>query len=410
MRILLVTSYFEPDQGAAAVRLSRLARQLQARGHQVTVLTTLPNYPYGRILDGYRGKFQVIENRDGVRVIQVWLWATRSPKIALRLLSQLSFMFTAALRGLFLPRPDVVLIEAQPVFTSLAGVFLSRLKRAPYVLNVSDFWPEYLLAVGALSASSRLYKTFYWLVNATFRGARRIVALHPPLAENIESRIGQGQKIVTIYNAVDLERFRPGLDITSFRRQHGASDGEKWVTFIGTFGTHMDFETMLDVAAHFNTRQDVRFVLIGTGGRRGWIEERLAQPDLSRARWIGWLDHADMPLAWNASYITFWALHDHDLYRSTLQSKTYEALGCGTPMVIAVEGITTDLIQRSGAGITVPFKDKAGLIAAITRLLDDESFRRQCSESARAYAEQNFDPDHVAARYEAVLLEAAAQG
>ncbi len=410
MHILLVTSYFEPDQGAAAVRLSRLARLLQARGHQITVLTTLPNYPHGRILDGYRGKFQVVENRDGVRVIQTWLWATRSPKISRRLVSQLSFMFTAALRGLFIPRPDVVLIESQPVFTSLAGVLLSRLKRAPYVLNVSDFWPEYLLAVGALSASSPLYRIFYWLVNVTFRGARRIVTLLHSLAENIEGRIGQGEKITTIYNAVDLRRFRPGLDTTSFRQQHGASGDEKWVSFIGTFGTHMDFETMLDVAAHFNDRQDVRFVLIGTGGQRDRVEQRLTQPDLSRVRWIGWIDHADMPLAWNASHITFWAVHDHPLYRSILQSKTYEAMACGTPVVIAVEGITADLMRRSEAGVTVPFKDKDGLIAAITRLLDDEDFHRRCSQSGRAYAEQNFDADRVAERYEAVLLDAAGQG
>lgn len=406
MRILLVTSYYEPDQGAAAVRLTRLANKLQQRGHQVTVLTSLPNYPQGRILDGYRGRWTVIENRDGVRVIQVWLWATPSPKISRRLLSQLSFMLTAALRGLFVSRPEVVLIESQPVFTSLAGVFLSRVKRVPYALNVSDFWPEYLLAVGALKESSPIYKLFYGLVNLTFKGARRITTLYPPLADNITRRIGQHEKITTIYNAVDLQRFRPGLDTGAFRQQHGLGD-EKLVMFVGTFGTHIDFDTMMDVAAHFNAREDTRFVFVGTGGQRERVAQRLAQGDLSRSKWIGWIDHAEMPMAWNAAYIAFWAIHDHDLYRNILQSKTYEAMACGTPMAIAVEGITVDIMQRSGAGITVPFKDKTGLIEAITRFLDDEDLRRTCSESARRYAEQNFDPDIVAAKYEAVLQETA---
>src|SRR5690606_37738563 len=122
MHILLVTTYYEPDSGAAAVRLSRLAKALVRRGHQVTVLTTLPHYPQGRIAERYQKAWAVEQNRSGVRVVRVWLWATPSPRISRRLISQMSFMLSAALRGLTLPRPDVVLIEAQPVFTSLAGV------------------------------------------------------------------------------------------------------------------------------------------------------------------------------------------------------------------------------------------------------------------------------------------------
>ncbi len=406
MHILLLSTYFEPDSGAAAVRLTRLAKRLHARGHRVTVLTTLPHYPQGVVPEQYRGKPLVVENRDGILVLRAWFYATPSPKISRRLLSQLSFMLTAALHGLGVPRPDVLLIEAQPVFTALAGLFLSRALRVPYVLNVSDFWPEYLLAVGTLRESSPLYRLFYALVNLTYRGAAQITTLYPPLTANIERRIGRGDHIRTIYNAVDLQRFRPGLDTAAFRQQHDLGDG-KLITFVGTFGTHIDFETMLDVAAHFNARADeVRFVFAGTGGQRAQVAARLAGGDLANARWIGWIDHAEMPLVWNASYLTFWAIHDHPLYRSMLQSKTYEALACGTPMVVAVEGITTDLLVRSGSGVTVPFKDTAGLIGAIERLLADPAAREQQAHNARAYAEAHFDPDTVAAQVEQALLAA----
>ena len=405
MHILLVTSYFEPDSGAAAVRLSRLARLLQRRGNQVTVLTTLPYYPKGVVHEDYRGAWEVEERHDGVRIIHTWLWTTPSPKISRRLLSQLSFTVAAALRGLSLPRPDVILIESQPVFTSLAGVFLSRVMGVPYVLNVSDFWPEYLLAVGVLKSTSPLYRVFYALVNYTFRHASQMVTLYPALTENVGQRSGHPDKATTIYNAVDLERFRPGLDTTAFKAQHGLGD-KKIISFIGTFAIQYDFDTMLDVAAHFNQREDVQFVFIGTGGQRDKVSDRLAQPELSHARWIGWMDYADMPLAWNASYIAFWAINAHDLYRSTIQAKTYEAMACGVPMAIAVEGITTDILQRSQSGLTVPFQDTAGLIDSITRLLDDEALYRHLSLSARDYAEQHFDPHMVTERYEAVLAQA----
>ncbi len=402
MHILLITHYFEPDSGAAAVRLTRLAKLLHARGHQVTVLTTMPHYPQGQIAKGYRRKFCITQDWDGLRVIQTWLWATPSPSIVRRLISQVSFLVTCTLRGLFIKRPDVVLIEGQPVFTALAGWFLSRFKRVPYVVNVSDFWPEHLLAVGVLTETHPIYRLFRSLVNLTQRGADGVVALHPPLLQYVEKRIGKVGNSRVIYNAIDLHRFRPALDATLFREKYELGN-VKLVSFIGTFGTHMDFDTMLDVAAHFNEREDVRFVFIGTGGQREQVKARLAQGDLSDVRWIGWIDHAEMPLAWCASRLTFWAIHNHELNRGFLQGKIYEAMGSGTPVAIAIEGITSKMVEQSGGGLTVPFGDKEGLIASIERLLDDDVFHAQCSRNARTYAEANFDPEKVTSSYEEML-------
>lgn len=409
MKILLITTYFEPDSGAAAVRLSRLAHILHKRGHEVTVLTTMPHYPQGRIADGYRGKFATVENRDGVRVIRTWLYATPSSSILRRLISQNSFMITAFVRGLGIKSPDVVMIESQPVFTSVAGVLLSKFKRVPYVMNVSDVWPEYLLAVGVMKSSHPLYRIFKWLVNVTQRGASGIVGLYPYILESIRERIGDGDNRRVIFNAVDLERFRPDLDVADFLAEHGLGD-EKLVVFGGTFSTMIDFDTLLDVAAEFNDNQDVRFVFVGTGGQRDKVEARLAKGDLTRTKWIGWLNHQDMPAVWSAAHVSFWAIRNHPIYRTIIQAKIYETMASGTPVAIAVEGITTDLVTESGAGLTVPFEDQAALTGAIRRLLNDDDFHAKCAANARQYAETHFDPERVADAYEAVLTQAAKSG
>jgi glycosyltransferase involved in cell wall biosynthesis len=269
MHLLLVTTYFEPDSGAAAVRLSRLARLLHARGHQVTVLTALPHYPQGRIRDGYRGRFAVVENRDGLRVMRTWLWATPSSRISRRLVSQNTFMLTAALRGLAIQRPDVILIEAQPIFTSLAGVLLSRIKRAPYVLNVSDLWPDHLLSVGALTEQHPVYRLARGLVNATYRGAAHIVAMSPAWARAIQGHIGNGQKISVIYNGVDLASFRSDRDTTAFRARYGLND-HFVISFIGTFATQYDFETLFGAVRRMEGREDVRLCLSAQEARATW--------------------------------------------------------------------------------------------------------------------------------------------
>lgn len=405
MRLLIVTHYFAPDSGAAAVRLSRLAKLLKERGHEVTVLTTLPHYPKGEIDKAYRRKFSVTETRDGVRVIRAWLWATKSSSILWRLLSQLSFMVTATLRSLFIRKPDVVLIEAQPVFTALAGVTYARLKRVPYVMNVSDFWPEYLTAVGVLSERHLLYRIFLALINWAYRGAKSIVTLYPTLIKGIEARTGNTGKTQNIYNGVDLSRFRPDLDDAPFRAKHNLGD-KKLVTFVGTFGTHIDFKTMLDAAALLAHRDDLRFVLIGTGGQNEAVRARLAQDDLKNVVQVGWVDHHEMPLAWAVSHVTFWAIRNHPLYRDILQSKMYEAMASGVPLAIATEGLTSEILSVSGAGLTVPFEDSVGLAHAIATIVDDDTLRARMSANGRRYAEEHYDPLKVAERYEAVLKHA----
>lgn len=405
MRILLITHYFQPDSGAAAVRLSRLAKFLQQRGHEITVLTTMPHYPVGHIRDGYRGKFTVTEEVDGLKIIRAWLWATPSSSIAKRLISQISFMIALVLRGLFVARPDVVLIENQPVFTALGGWLICTLKRVPYVANVSDFWPEYLLTVGILQETGLIYKVFKALVNIIQRAATAIIVLHEPLKESIEARIGRVENLHVVYNAVDLDRFQPTLDTRQFREKYDLND-HKLVTFAGTFGTHIDFDTMLNAAAQFNHRDDVLFLLIGTGGQRSKIEDLLQQPEFAHVRWINWLEHQEMPVAWAASYIAFWAIYDSELYRQTLQSKNFEAMASGTPVVIAIEGLTSTVVEKSGSGITVPFGDVSGMVEAITLLLDDAPHHAEFSHNARAYAEEHFNPEKVADAYETILQQA----
>lgn len=247
MHILMVTNYFEPDQGAASIILSRLARKMQQRGHQVTVLTSLPNYPHGRILDGYRGKFVVVEERDGIRVIQTWLWATPSPKISRKFISQITFMLTAILRGLFLPRPDVLLVEGQPIFTQMAGVFLSAVMRRPYVLDIHDLWPDHMLSVGALTETHPVYRIARGLVNRNYRSAARIIALTPYLEKVIRGYIPPTDKVSTVFSGVDLKRFQPELDARAFREKHGLGDA-RIVAYIGTLGTAYDPLTMLETA------------------------------------------------------------------------------------------------------------------------------------------------------------------
>jgi colanic acid biosynthesis glycosyl transferase WcaI len=410
LHLLFVTHYYEPSAGAAAIRLTLLARYLQKRGHQVTVLTTLPHYPKGVIDLDYRGKLWKVETRDGVRVIYSWLWATTSTRISRRLLSQMSFMPLGFVRGLGIPRPDVTFIEAQPIFTGLVGRALSRLKGVPYVLNVSDLWPDHMLTVGALRETDTAYKIARAAMDSSYRGAAAITSMSPAWSRKIAEYMGGStDKIHMIYRGVDTTLFQPQRDTGEFRAKYGLGAG-KLVTFIGTFATQYDFDALFAAAAHFQERPDVRFVIIGTGSQRDTVQAHIASGSAPNVQLVDWIAPDEMPLAWCASYLNIWAMRDTPLYYGTLPAKMYEAFATGTPIAAAQGGEAAAILTESGAGLTTAPGDTAGLIASIARILEDETLRADMSKRARAYAEQHFAFDATAAQYEAVLQQVANAG
>ncbi|PJF22850.1 MAG: hypothetical protein CUN56_03905 [Phototrophicales bacterium] len=401
MRILLITHYFEPDGGAAAHRLTRLARLLHQHGHEITVLTTLPHYPAGQIHPDYRGRLVVKENRDGIQVIQVWLWATDSPKISRKLISQLSFMLMAGIRGIALKRPDVILIEAQPTFTSLAGVWIAALKRRAYVLNVSDLWPDHLLSVGALTETSLIYRVARRIVDFTYRHAKKIVVLSPKWGEAIARYIGQSEKIELIYNGIDLQTFHPELDANRFKAAHGIDPHKRIVSFIGTFATQYDMQTMFKVVDAFRQRDDVVFVFGGVGSQQAVFDAWYQTA--TNAHYTGWIPTDDIPFAWAASDIAFFAMRDNPLYQGTVPAKLFEIFAMGVPIVAAIEGVTAEIIRESAGGICVACGDAPAMVKAIDNLLADDTRRAQYAHHARHYAEQHFNIERVVAAYLRVL-------
>ena len=410
MRILFITHYYEPDSGAAAVRLSRLAKLLSQMGHEVTVLTTMPHYPQGKISDAYRNKFSTDETQDGIRIVQVWLWATPNKSIFKRFISQISFMITGFLRGMFLDRPDIVFIENQPIFTGIAGRMLADLKRAPYVLNVSDLWPDHLLTVGALSEQSIIYKLARSVVDAGYRGAERIVTLSPGWTTKLEEQQAFVKpKLFTQLNGVDIDTFRPlpASDLDSFYSKYDIDKSKQWVTFLGTFSTPYDFNLMLDVAKHFLDDDTVGFLYVGTGTQEPLVAERIEQDNLSNIKRIEWIEYSEMPLAWNISTVNYWALRGEGLYTGTIPAKLFELLGCGIPIAAAQDSIASDIIVNAEAGLVVKAGDTQGLIEHIERLLSDAELRSSLSQNGRAYAVEHLDYRKVAENYEKILLSSA---
>ncbi len=408
MQIGLLTQYYPPEIGAAAIRLGRLARLLAAAGHSVQVLTAMPSYPTGIVPPTYRGKLACRETIEGVEVRRVWSYTSPGKSTLARLLNQTTFMLAAALAGLAMPRPDVLLVESHPLFVCLTGGWLRRLKRAPVVLNVSDLWPESAVATGALTANSLLVRGAQRVERWAYRDAAHIVAMTEGVAQSIRQLIDARGRVTVIRNAVDLDRFRPGRDhAVQVVRQQFAPDDRLLAAYIGNLGLVYDFDTLLDAAAAL---PDMVFLLAGGGSQQEYLEDQLRARDLHNVRLAGVVPHAEVPALWAAADVCVFALKDHPLFEGTLPAKMFEAMAAGIPVVGAIRGEAAELLIRTGAGVAVSPGDGRGLTAALERLAASPAERMRMGAAGRAYAEASLSAQQAATSFDHILQAAARPG
>jgi colanic acid biosynthesis glycosyl transferase WcaI len=164
---------------------------------------------------------------------------------------------------------------------------------------------------------------------------------------------------------------------------------------------------MLTVAKHFDKYEGVQILFVGQGSQDGKLRDQIGS--FTRLKWIQWLSHEEVPSAWNASWFTYWAVHDHPLFEGTIPAKLFEAMACGVPMVTAMRGCTAEIIQQSGAGAAVPPRDISGLIREMEKVLADDALRQQYSVAARRYAEAHYDAEGAVLAYESTLAAAVGQ-
>lgn len=154
MHILFLTDNFPPETNAPASRTYEHARQWVSEGHRVTIVTCAPNFPTGRVYEGYRNRLWHRETIDGIDVVRVWSFISANEGFALRVLDFVSFMAAAMVAGLFVRKPDIVVATSPQFFTLIAGNWIRFWRRIPWVLELRDIWPESIKAVGAMKQSA----------------------------------------------------------------------------------------------------------------------------------------------------------------------------------------------------------------------------------------------------------------
>jgi glycosyltransferase involved in cell wall biosynthesis len=385
MKILFIADNFPPETNAAANRVFERAVYWAEWGHDVTVITAFPNFPQGRIYDGYRNDWYGAETRDGIRVIRVKTFIAPNRGALLRTVDFISFMFAAVAVGCAQRRPDVVAATSPQFFAAVAGWILSLRHRRPFVFELGDIWPASIVAVGAMRANPALaaMERFELFL---YRRAAAVAALTRAFKANLVGRGIPAGKIAVVRNGVDLSRYQPCPRDRALAAEWGTA-GKFVVGYVGTHGMAHGLVNVLDAAERLRRRDDIRFLLVGDGAERASLLERKRGRQLDNVLMFPLQPKEAMPRIWSLCDVALVHLRDSPVFAEVIPSKIFEAMAMGLPLLAAVpKGEAADIVAERGAGLWVPPGDPAALAQAAERLADDPELRAKLAAASLAAA------------------------
>ena len=395
IRVLFLTDNFPPETNAPATRTFEHARRWVKTGAEVTVVTTAPNFPAGKLFPGYENRICQRESIDGVETVRVWTYITANEGFARRTLDYLSFMVSGFLAGLFLRRPDVIVCTSPQFFTACAAYVLSLFKRRPFVFELRDLWPDSILAVGAMG-ESRATRALKRLEYFLYRKAARIVSVTNSFKAVLSSNGVPPEKIAVVRNGADLVAFTPAPKPDELLKRHSL-EGKFVAAYIGTVGMAHGLGTILEAAEKLSGDENVVFVVVGDGAERVSLEQDARRRGLRNVVFVGRVDKDEVHAYWRLADAALVLLKDRPVFRHVLPSKIFEAMATARPIILGVLGESAELLRAAGAGVVIQPESSQELADAIVRLARNPNDAADMGSRGRAFVEREFDRDKLAA-------------
>jgi colanic acid biosynthesis glycosyl transferase WcaI len=409
VKILYISQYFPPEMGAPAARAAELVRHWAGAGHDVSVLTGFPNHPTGIVPPEWRPRLRRIayhEKSDGVNIYRTWLWPLPNRKSHERMRNYASFCLSAALRGLALTRPDVIIASSPQLLVGLSGWWLGFIRRIPFVFEVRDLWPESLAAVGIGDKDSVLHRTLAAIAKFLYKRSDHIVVVTPAFKEYlIEHWRVPCEKIDIVENGVETELFAPAShDASQALRQQLGADSKFVTSYIGTIGNAHGLETLLDAAAPLQTQSpDVLFLVVGEGAEKERIKALAQSRGLTNVRFLDQQPRQQIPAFISASDACLVLLKKTDVFKTVIPTKMLEFMSCARPVILGVDGQARQIVEQASSGIVIEPENADALRAAIQQLAANRDLARSLGQKGREYIVQNFSRARTAEKYIEVL-------
>lgn len=403
MRILFMAHVYAPEDVSGAVLITELATDLVKRGHQVTVVTCAPNYPYGRVYSGYRNRLYQVEWLDGVRVVRTWSYISPEKTFWRRIFNYGSYSTTALYGGLLVGKPEVIVSFSPPLPLGLTAWLLSRLWRVPWVLQIEDLYPEAAVAAGVLR--NRKAITFFSAIEGfLYQRATHISLIAESFRRNLLGKGVSSEKITLIPVWADPDLVRPLPKENAFRDQHGLN-GQFVVMYAGALGHTAALEEALDAAEILRDEAGVRFLIVGEGVKKAALEGKAKNLGLRNVIFLPYQPReafSEMLAAADVSLVTL----NRKSSETSLPSKIFNIMASARPILAVTppESETAGLVEEARCGIVIPPEHPDLLAEAIMNMREQVGVLREMGQNGRSQLEARFTRQRCVEMYDQMLL------
>ncbi|WP_414753294.1 glycosyltransferase family 4 protein [Anabaena sp. CCY 9910] len=410
MRILIYSYNYYPEPIGIAPLMTELAEGLAKRGHEVRVVTAMPNYPERRIYEAYRGKWYLTEYKNGVKIQRSYVWIRPQPKLLDRVLLDASFVVTSFLPALFGWRPDVILSTSPSLPVCIPASLLGWLRACPVVLNLQDILPEAAIHVGLLK-NKWLIKVFSLLEKFAYRHATKISVIADGFVENLISKGISPDKIEQIPNWVDVNFIRPlPKDNNNFRNIHNLHN-KFVVLYSGNIALTQGLETVIQAAAKLRDVAEIAFVIAGEAKGLERLQKYCTNCGADNVLLLPFQPREHLPEMLAAADVGL-VVQKKNVISFNMPSKIQVLLASGRALIASVpdKGTAAKAIKQSGGGIVVTPEDPQALATAILDLYKHPEKAKTLGYNSRKYAVEQYAFEQALNQYESLFYSVTTEG
>ena len=404
MHILIYSYNYYPEPIGIAPLMTELAEGLVERGHQVRVITGMPNYPQREIYDEYKGKWYVTEQKNGVTIQRSYLRIKSKPNLIDRLLLELSFIFTSLPQAFNGKKPDLILLTVPPLLVSLPATLLGWFYKCPVVLNVQDILPEAAVRVG-LMTNKLMIRFCETIEKFAYKKATKISVIADGFRENLINKGVSAKKIICIPNWVNVNFIRPLAKNNSWRTSHQLN-GKFVVMYSGNIALTQGMETVIAAASYLRHIPDISFVIIGESTALSRLQKYCLSCGADNVLLLPLQPREQLPEMLATADVSL-IVQKSNVIAFNMPSKIPLALASGRAIVAAVpaNGTAARVIKESGGGMIVEPESPEALAAAVLDIYNNSALATKLGNQGRQFAEKHFSFEQAIEQYEELFFE-----
>ena len=359
MTVLFLTDNFPPEVNAPASRTYEHACEWVKKGVRVKVITCNPNFPKGKIYDGYKNRLFKKEIIDGIEVIRVWSYIAENKGFSKRILDFTSYALMAFFVGLFI-KADVIIGTSPQFFTAVSAKYLSILKRKPWIMEVRDIWPESIAAVNSIKRTSQTYKFLERLEISLYKSANNIVVVTDSFKKQLSERGIFESKIHVVKNGVNLSSYKPQEKEDKILKQLRL-ENKFVVSYIGTLGSAHALGFILECLKDVDD-PNIHFLILGEGSERLTLIEKAKELKLTNVQILSSVSKSEVKKYINISDVALVNLKKSNTFLSVIPSKIFENVAMQKPILLGVDGEARSIVEHYKVGLFFEPENKSDFL------------------------------------------------